>query len=168
MSTNGAAQYDPHRWRREVRRILPRADADVVEEIAQHVGDRWIRARNEGLTGTEADEIAWRELQAWAHVPPPERTRRRTVQWLWTGWFGDLRYAARALRLSPLFTLGSIVLTTLAILGNVAAFAVVYGVLGRPLPYPDSGRLAVIWQLRAGVQEQVSYPDYQGLFRRHG
>ena len=163
MSTNGAAQHDCHQWRREVRRILPRADADVVEEIAQHVGDRWIRARNEGLTEPEADEIARRELHAWAHVPMPERTRRGRMQWLWTGWLGDLRYAARALRLSPLFTLASIVVTALAIVGNVAAFAIVYGVLGRPLPYPDSGRLAVIWQMRDGVQEQVSYPDYQDL-----
>ena len=163
MTRSGSNDPDVARWRREVRRAVPRVDFDVAEEIAQHVADQWARARNEGLTASAADEMAWRELHAWVHVPTLQRAARWDVRWIWTGWSGDLRYASRTLRLHPLFTLGAIVLTALAVLANVAAFAIAYGVLWRPLPYPSGDRLAVLWQVRAGVDEQVSFPDYQDL-----
>ena len=64
----------------------------------------------------------------------------------------DLRYAARTLRRSPLFTL--VALLTLAICSgaDTAVFSVVDGVLLKPLPYPRANELVSIWQSAPGAQ----------------
>jgi predicted permease len=58
----------------------------------------------------------------------------------------DIRYAIRALRRAPGFALTAILVVALGVGANTAAFSLADFVLLRPLPYPDSGRLAKIWQ----------------------
>ena len=148
------------RWRRQARRALPSADPDLVEEVAQHVADRWFRAREDGMDPDAADAQAEADLRAWRGQTIP----RRKVPWyrelVATGWSADVRYAARALRVRPLFTVGAALLSAMAVTAIVSGFAIVYGILWRPLPYPAANRLAVIWQVRGAEQTQVSYPDF--------
>jgi putative ABC transport system permease protein len=61
-------------------------------------------------------------------------------------WWGDVRFAWRAVARRPAFT--SLVVLTLALgIGvNSAVFALVDAVLLRPLPYRDPARLAFVWQ----------------------
>jgi len=57
----------------------------------------------------------------------------------------DLRYAGRLLLRSPGFTLLAAVTLALGIGANAAIFSVADSVLLRPLPYRDSGRLAIVY-----------------------
>jgi putative ABC transport system permease protein len=57
----------------------------------------------------------------------------------------DLRYAGRLLLRSPGFTLLAAVTLALGIGANAAIFSVADSVLMKPLPYRDSGRLAIVY-----------------------
>ena len=59
----------------------------------------------------------------------------------------DLHYAGRMLAKKPVFTLVAILTLVIGIGANTAIFSVVDSVLLRPLPYPHSSRLAVVWSV---------------------
>jgi putative ABC transport system permease protein len=71
------------------------------------------------------------------------------------GLLQDIRYAVRILVNTPGFTLAAVFTLALGIGANIAMFSIVYGVLLRPLPYHDAGRLLLV---RAEV-------DYAGAHR---
>src|SRR5688500_1438457 len=62
----------------------------------------------------------------------------------------DLRIALRAFADQKAFTAAALVTLALGIGANVAIFSVVYGVLLRPLPYPDPNRLVQISEVVPG------------------
>jgi len=64
----------------------------------------------------------------------------------------DLRYAARTLRRSPLFTLVAVLTLAICSGADTAIFSVVDGVLLKPLPYPKPNELVAIWQSAPGAQ----------------
>jgi predicted permease len=75
----------------------------------------------------------------------------------------DLRFAVRALRKQPLFTLVAALTLALGIGANSAIFSVLYQVLLRPLPFPKAERLVFVWNtypLMGLEQASVSIPDY--------
>lgn len=79
----------------------------------------------------------------------------------------DLRYAVRALRRTPGFTLAAILTLALGIGATTTIFTVVNGVLLRPLPYAHANRIANIWNdFGEGAQSlpavsPLDFRDYQ-------
>jgi len=64
----------------------------------------------------------------------------------------DVRYGARRLSRTPGFTAVALVTLALGIGANTAIFSVVHGVLLRPLPFKDPGRLYVIWSRHTSTE----------------
>lgn len=72
----------------------------------------------------------------------------------------DLRYALRALRRQPGFVATAVLTLALGIGATTAVFSVVYGVLLRPLPFPESDRLVRVFAERNGDLWTASPPDF--------
>ena len=74
-----------------------------------------------------------------------------------TGLMNDVRVTWRRLLKTPGFTLGAVLTLALGIGASTAVFAVVSGVLLRPLPFPDAERLVFITR-----EGDVGVPDDGG------
>jgi putative ABC transport system permease protein len=83
----------------------------------------------------------------------------------------DLRHALRLMRREPAYTITALATLALGIGLNTAIFSVAYGVLWRPLPYPDPDRLIMIssaQQTETGIKTFSTWPPvtYEGLRSR--
>jgi len=76
----------------------------------------------------------------------------------------DLRHALRLLRKTPSFTAVAILTLGLGLGACTAIYTVVYGVLLRPLPYPQPDRIMQLWQITATRTDgRFSDPNYDDV-----
>ena len=78
---------------------------------------------------------------------------------------GDLRYALRLLRKTPVFTIAALGTLALGIGANTTIFSLVQTMLLRPLPYQSPDQVAMVWEERTAAGFPRSNPapgNYQG------
>jgi predicted permease len=63
----------------------------------------------------------------------------------------DVAYAVRMLAKSPGFSLAAILSLAIGIGANTSIFSILDGLLLRPLPYKDAGRLVILWNRSPGL-----------------
>lgn len=152
-------------WQAEVRarlaqlRLSRARIEDISDEIAQHVQDRYDEQIAAGRTASQAEAAAWRELEsprvlAWevarAEQPPmtdAAATAARGHRMLGR-LINDLRAGVRALRRVRGATALAILAFALGIGITTAVFSVFYGVLLKPLPYPDADRMVRVFDVQ--------------------
>src|SRR5215204_5389787 len=80
----------------------------------------------------------------------------------------DLRYAIRALRTAPAFTLVAIATLALGIAVNTIAFTLLNSLALRPMPVRDAARVVRIYPVMPDGQRNnlFSYPDFES-YREH-
>ena len=132
-------------------------EADIVEELSQHLDERYDELRRAGHADDEAQRIALDDLIApdtlvqqlrplhQARIGDTHAPGASRGAWLATLW-SDLRYAARSLRQQPGFVLVAVLTIALGIGANSAIFALADATLLRPLPLREPDRLVSLWE----------------------
>jgi predicted permease len=128
-------------------------EGEVVEELAQHLEDRYQELRTRGVSEEEARHLALTELQEDktleeqlrkvrlpAHREPAALGSTGRIRMLGTLQH-DLKIAFRATRSKPAFSLMVIGMLAAGVAGNAAIFSVFNGLFLRPLPFAEPDRL---------------------------
>src|SRR5580658_2267003 len=131
-------------FRREI------VDEELDEELKFHLD---ARTRDNLIAGMNEDAARHDAMRRFGNAAlAKERAHEANIVMSLETIGRDLRYALRSLRKSPGFTVVAILTLALGFGANIAVFTVVNGVLFRPLPFSDPGRLFLIsYQSKEGM-----------------
>jgi putative ABC transport system permease protein len=167
-------------WKPEIRKRLaslnihPLRENEIVEELAQHLDDRYQEMLAAGVSPEEADssvrtelsdsQLLVRELNRLERQNNTEaivlgNRRRNMLGNLWQ----DLNYGLRLIRKNPGFSAVVVLTLAVGIGANTAIFSVVNAVMLRSLPFKDPDRLVRLNESnpeRGWPTFAVSHPNF--------
>ncbi len=169
-------------WKQEVRQQLaslqldPAREAEIVEELAQHLEDRYTELLAGGVTPEEAvrealaelndGELLWGELQQTELVSQEPVVLGQSMRISMLGGIcQDLRYGARTLAKEPGFTLLALLTLALGIGANTAIFSGINALFFRPLPATREPERLCHVNIGRGRVTYAEYEDYQSRSR---
>ena len=179
-------------WAAEIRRRLatlrlsPEREADIVDELSQHLEEH----HRELVAGGASDADATRQTLALFrkgnllanYMAPLRQSQTRPPitpgaagGGILAGLWQDVRFATRTLTKQPGFTVTAVLTLALGIGATTAIFSVVYGVLLKPLPFDDAASLVSVRQhaphgagTNQGPATYLTYVENQQAFEGIG
>src|SRR5467141_899835 len=136
-----------------------RVEGDLDQEVHSHLEILTEENIRSGMQPKDARRAARIELGGIEQVKEQVR-EERLGNWL-PSVISDCRYGVRQLRKNPSFTAVAVLTLALGIGATTSIFSVVYGVLLRPLPYPDPNRIMAVFEVTSeGRPSRVADPNF--------
>jgi predicted permease len=148
-------------------RLSPTREHEIVDELSQHLEDRWRELVAGGTSEDEATRLVLAEFTEGnrlaqylaplrqAQAPIEITSGAGTGHLLCDVWM-DLQYGTRVLRKQPGFTVAAVLTLALGIGATTAMFSVVESVLLSPLPYPEEGRIVRVGATSYTARDRAS------------
>ena len=168
MPNDSNARYD---WRADIRsrvasaRLHPQDEADVIEEVAQHLEAQFADlAPKLGAAAARTRLLA--QLQGPELDDALARRRRRarptrSHTWSVTSLARDVRYGVRSLRRSPGTVIAGTAALALGIGLTAVMYSIIYGMLIKGLPFDRADRIALVYYADpAREDDQVPLADF--------